>query len=568
MAAAVTRHTRRRLRPATALRFAATLLAVLLVAASARAEFLDWTDVTWPAGSRGARSSSRAAISRSSTVTATVTDASGVRPAGFPAIQTGFNGFDNALRLRANFANTSQLISLRYASAAPVSNLRFDVGDIDTGSASSPYTGWQDILTVTAFRGGVEVPVTATPLGAAVAVDANNSYSTGSNATVYGRTGDVAAASTAGNARFTVAGPVDQIRIDYRAGNSPDNIPGNGPANPTEQGINFADLIFDAQADLSLTKVASNSAPDVGSTVTYTLTLTNGGPAAATGITVADVLPVGLSYVAGSIAGGNARTRPAADAHLEPATLASGASTDLTFDATVNVQTGAAGEYDNRAQVTVAPQPDPDSTPNNGTTNAEDDRAQVTLTPAVPVSGFVYEDLDHDSTRDAIGDRHGPHALREARAFGDAVGTGVASRRRHARHGRLQLRERRARHLLDRDRHLEHGVRRDADASRPAGCAIEESDFVRSVTVASAGDHGPELRPLSRQPRPGRRLPRQRSGRRHAGQRRARRLRARARERHRERDRAGCGGSCDSTTTAAGGAFTLWIAWCRARCRP
>jgi uncharacterized repeat protein (TIGR01451 family) len=201
------------------------------------------------------------------------------------------------------------------------------------------------------------VPVTATPLGAAVAVDANNSYSTGSNATVYGLNGDVPAASTAGNARFTVTGPVDQIRIDYRAGNAPDNIPGNGPANPTEQGINVADLIFAAQADLSLTKVASNSAPDVGSTVTYTVTLTNGGPAAATGITVADVLPVGLSYVAGSIAGGNARSAVPPALSWNVTTLAAGASTNLTFDATVNVQSGAAG--DNRAQVTVAPQPDP-----------------------------------------------------------------------------------------------------------------------------------------------------------------------------------------------------------------
>jgi hypothetical protein len=50
MVAAVTRHTRRGLRPATALRFAATLLAALLVPFSARAEFLDWSDVAWAAG--------------------------------------------------------------------------------------------------------------------------------------------------------------------------------------------------------------------------------------------------------------------------------------------------------------------------------------------------------------------------------------------------------------------------------------------------------------------------------------------------------------------------------------
>ncbi len=403
MAEAVTRHTRRGLRPATALRLVSVLIVALCVPFSARAEFVDWTDVTWPAGAVGPLVFTGGDLA-ASTVTATVTHSSGVRPAGFPAIQAGYNGFDNALRLRANFANTSQLISLRYDLAAPVSNLRFDVGDIDTGSASSPYTGWQDILTVTAFRGGVEVPVTATPLGAAVAVDANNSYSTGSNATVYGRNGDVAAASTAGNARFSVAGPVDQIRIDYRAGNAPDNIPGNGPSNPTEQGINFADLIFDAQADLSLTKLASDSTPDVGDTVTYTLTLANGGPAAATGITVADVLPVGLSYVAGSIAGGTAGNGAGAPTLTwDQTTLASGASAVLTYQATVNAPTGAANEYRNAAQVIASAQPDPDSTPNNGMGNGEDDQATVTLTPvtAVAVSGFVYRDDDHDATRDA-----------------------------------------------------------------------------------------------------------------------------------------------------------------------
>ena len=384
MAEAVTRHTRPGLRPATVLRLAATLLLALLVPFAARAEFLDWTDVTWPAGSLGPRAYTGGDLA-TSTVTATVTDPSGVRPSGFPAIGANYNGFDHAFRLRANFANTNQLISLQYALGAPVSNLRFDVGDLDAGSATSPYTGWQDILTVTAFRGGVEVPVTATPLGAAVAVDAVNSYSTGLNATVYGLSGDVAAASTAGNARFTVTGPVDQIRIDYRAGNAPDGIPGNGPSNPVEQGINFGDLIFTAQADLSLTKLASNPAPAVGSTVTYTLTLTNGGPAVATGITVADVLPAGLSYVAGSIAGGNARSAVPPALSWNVTTLASGASANLTFDATIDAPTGAAGEYDNRAQVTVAPQPDPDSTPNNGTSNGEDDTASAEVTP--PLAG-------------------------------------------------------------------------------------------------------------------------------------------------------------------------------------
>jgi len=366
---------------------AALVVALLLMSGgAARAEFLDWTDVTWTAGALGPRAYTGGDLG-AITTTVTVTDASNVRPAGFPVIQTGYNGFDNAFRLRADFANTSQVISLRYDLSAPASNLRFDVGDIDAGSATSPYTGWQDVLVVTAFRGGVEVPVTVTSMGSAVGQDTSNAYTTGSNAVVYGLNGDIASTSTAGNATFSVAGPVDQIRIDYRAGSSAgsEGIPGNGPANPIEQGINFHDLVFDAKADLALTKIASSATPNVGDTVTYTLTLTNAGPAAATGVTVVDSLPAGLAYVANSIAGGSSRSAAPPTLTWGVTTLASGASTNLTFQATVNSQTGASGEYDNRAQVTVAPQPDPDSTPNNGTANGEDDAASAVINP--PLAG-------------------------------------------------------------------------------------------------------------------------------------------------------------------------------------
>jgi len=368
---------------AAVMRHLAIWVAVLLctaVSGAARAELLDWSDVAWPAGTLGPRAYTGGDL-QTSTVTTTVLDPSGVRPSGFPQIGSGFNGFDHSLRLRANFSNTSQTITLRYVLGAPVSNVQFDIGDIDTGDPTSPYTGWQDILTITAFRGATEVPVTIVSRGSAVGFDASNSYSTGLNATIYGLSGDVASSSTAGNARIAVAGPVDQIRIDYRAGNAPDGIPGEGPSNPVEQGINFHDLIFAARADLSLAKVASSSTPNVGDAVTYTLTLANAGPAAATGVTVADVLPAGLTYVAGSIAGGSSRSASPPTLTWNVTTLASGASTNLTFQATVDAPTGAAGEYDNRAQVTAAQQPDPDSTPNNGTANGEDDTASAGVTP-------------------------------------------------------------------------------------------------------------------------------------------------------------------------------------------
>ena len=55
-------------------------------------------------------------------------------------------------------------------------------------------------------------------------------------------------------------------------------------------------------ADLSITKVVSSETPFEGATVTYTLTVTNNGPAVTTSAVVTDPLAAGLTYVSASIA--------------------------------------------------------------------------------------------------------------------------------------------------------------------------------------------------------------------------------------------------------------------------
>jgi uncharacterized repeat protein (TIGR01451 family) len=52
-----------------------------------------------------------------------------------------------------------------------------------------------------------------------------------------------------------------------------------------------------ASADLALGKAVSDSTPNVGETITYTVTLSNIGPDSATNVTVQDSLPAGLSFV-------------------------------------------------------------------------------------------------------------------------------------------------------------------------------------------------------------------------------------------------------------------------------
>src|SRR5262249_41342739 len=51
------------------------------------------------------------------------------------------------------------------------------------------------------------------------------------------------------------------------------------------------------QADLAVIKTVSDTAPIVGETITFTVTLANKGPDTATNVAVEDLLPVGLTLV-------------------------------------------------------------------------------------------------------------------------------------------------------------------------------------------------------------------------------------------------------------------------------
>jgi uncharacterized repeat protein (TIGR01451 family) len=77
------------------------------------------------------------------------------------------------------------------------------------------------------------------------------------------------------------------------------------PANNNATEINT----LTTDADLALRKTVNDSTPNVGDTVTFTVTLTNNGPNTATNVTVSDGLPAGLTLVSatpsqGSYAGG------------------------------------------------------------------------------------------------------------------------------------------------------------------------------------------------------------------------------------------------------------------------
>ncbi len=138
-------------------------------------------------------------------------------------------------------------------------------------------------------------------------------------------------------------------------------------------------------SDLSLQKAVDNTTPNVGESVTFTLTVGNDGPSDTNaGTIVEDVLPSGYAYISDS---GNATSGtydPSYGIWLLPA-LPTGTAVSLNITVRVNPPAQLVGEYINLAQITQATHFDPDSSPGNGTGNQlEDDeaRAEITLVPA------------------------------------------------------------------------------------------------------------------------------------------------------------------------------------------
>jgi uncharacterized repeat protein (TIGR01451 family) len=111
-------------------------------------------------------------------------------------------------------------------------------------------------------------------------------------------------------------------------------------------------------ADIAITKSVSNSTPNVGSNVVFTLVVTNNGPSAATGVAVSDQLPSGYTYVSDDGLG----TYVSGTGIWSIGNLANGGTKTLSITALVN----AAGNYSNSATAN-GEQTDPNAANNTAT---------------------------------------------------------------------------------------------------------------------------------------------------------------------------------------------------------
>ena len=113
-------------------------------------------------------------------------------------------------------------------------------------------------------------------------------------------------------------------------------------------------------ADLAITKVDSSDPITAGSDLTYTLTVTNNGPNPASGVTVVDNLPAGVTLRSSTASQGSCSGTTNVTCSLGD--LASGASATVT----IVVTTSTAGTLSNSASVS-GNQPDPNSANNSAT---------------------------------------------------------------------------------------------------------------------------------------------------------------------------------------------------------
>ncbi len=142
-------------------------------------------------------------------------------------------------------------------------------------------------------------------------------------------------------------------------------------------------------ADLAVTKGVDDPTPVEGSTITYTVTVTNNGPATATVIQIADALPLGVTYVSDTPTQGS---YDSISGDWIVGSLANSASATLTIQATVDAGT-AGSTITNTASVSFLSQSDP---------NASNDSDSVDIDP-INILEIVKRSFQTDSTPIASG---------------------------------------------------------------------------------------------------------------------------------------------------------------------
>jgi uncharacterized repeat protein (TIGR01451 family) len=270
-----------------------------------------------------------------------------------------------------------------------------DISITKTINNVAPNTGDSVKFTITVINAGLD---TATGITVKDLLSSDFTYSSDSGGGTYNSTTGIWTVGTLVNGASAI------LTIDATATTSgiktnwaevwtsdqldPDSTPGdNSKITDDDDGA--------PSADLSITKTADATTLIVGANVVFTIIVSNTGPARATGVIVKDALPSGLVYVTDN---GNG-TYNSGTGLWSVGSLANGANATLTITANAP----ATSSSTNWAEVWNSDQIDPDSTPGDVSTTADDD-ASVTVNASVPVSSVIINEVAWAGTISGLSD--------------------------------------------------------------------------------------------------------------------------------------------------------------------
>ncbi|HWV61174.1 MAG TPA: proprotein convertase, P, partial [Sphingopyxis sp.] len=258
----------------------------------------DWDGVSWPAGT----------TSGSAALTAIGTANFNIAVSGGSFLSNAAYGGQSPTRQNVvtgalapaqysifqlvDFTSQTGTVTSTIALPTAVPGAQFRLFDVDYSAGQ-----FADRVTVTGTYNGAAVTPILTN-GTANYVIGNSAY------------GDILSAdgSADGTVTVTFNSPVDSITIEYGSH-------GLAPANPGQQGMAIHDIIFcRAATNLVIAKTSSVVSDPVngtanpkaipGARMRYCILVTNNGSGTATAINLADPLPAGTSFIAGSLRSG------------------------------------------------------------------------------------------------------------------------------------------------------------------------------------------------------------------------------------------------------------------------
>ena len=282
-----------------------------------------------------------------------------------------------------DYANTAAVTALDQndpddtddSSTATVNPPRADLAIEKIVSSTSPNVGDLVTFTVTLTNNG---PSTSAATGIQVTDQLPSGYTLGtatpSVGTYTSGTGiwDVGTLANGASATLTITGTVGAVG-DFTNTASITSATQYDP----NAGNNTASASIVAQsADLNLNKTVDNVSPNVGENVTFTLTVTNDGPDAATNVEVTDLLASGYDFVSATTSFG---TYNSTTGLWEVGSINNAQTATLTIVATVR----ATGDYNNTATITSSDQDDPQPLNDTKTVEVDAQQADLSITKVV-----------------------------------------------------------------------------------------------------------------------------------------------------------------------------------------